>query len=874
MYIESIELNNFTGIFNGLNRTNLKIDFTDNPNRIILISGNNGSGKSTLLNSLHPFSGMYDTCNNEFDIILEGKDGYKQIIIQDDDKRRYKIQHRYLRNNKTKSYTVKSYIAEYDYEDNTWVELNERGIQGTFLDIVWDRLHCDQNILQISKMGTNVNSFITKKSTERKQYISQLLPNIEDYLNYYKVVSKKITLYNNDLKVIASQLEKYGRAELVENELNTQIRLFNNLDREVKKLKTQRDELNGKLQILDMNGTKALVEDYIKQYKEIHIDGSIVESDVYKKYYSDDIDELMAIKEEISKKETECETILKGINDKRAIISKELNENKSSLDESFSEATLKQLNDQLNVYMNEKDKLESYEAINNPLMELVDNYDSSLKLKYFLLNRINPLFDQYDVSIRSLNELYEFKKNNGSFIDQLNILNGRIDKVKEYEKRLNDLEKYNQFFKMLDQRPSNCVTDKCPFIIQAVQFEDKKYEYEWLKEQIDETKLDDKANEKLEWLNKWVSLTGELNKLIESEYPDNEAFMAIIDQCFILEKRNTIMNEYVPDMVDFFIRENKLNTLNKDIEVIKSKIKTLNERKKSLDKVIKRVESLENELKDIDKEYTINKKEYTYYYVVNSSLIGLIDYNKQINKKRSLKELIEQNKEKYKEIVKYEDEINELNESIEYKEDELKGINDTISSLKVRIGLIEETENRKKLIEEEYNDIKVLKEALSPTKGIPLMYIGSFLEDIKHIANDMLKDVYDGNYKLWNFVLNEDEFSIEIRKGNDNIIPDIRRCSSGEIMITGVAILFSLIEKSLSKYNIITLDEADGPLDSQNKQLFVSILNKQLNHLNIDQCFIISHNDFFNDGSIPISVIEFPGFALHSDKNYSIASLY
>ena len=82
---------NFSGIYAGTGKTTIEIDFNNNLNEIILLLGTNGSGKTTLLSILHPFRETYDSRKN---FILEGKDGYKEVHIKDNDDL-YIIKHYY-----------------------------------------------------------------------------------------------------------------------------------------------------------------------------------------------------------------------------------------------------------------------------------------------------------------------------------------------------------------------------------------------------------------------------------------------------------------------------------------------------------------------------------------------------------------------------------------------------------------------------------------------------------------------------------------------------------------------------------------------------------------------------------------------------------
>jgi ABC-type iron transport system FetAB ATPase subunit len=56
----------------------------------------------------------------------------------------------------------------------------------------------------------------------------------------------------------------------------------------------------------------------------------------------------------------------------------------------------------------------------------------------------------------------------------------------------------------------------------------------------------------------------------------------------------------------------------------------------------------------------------------------------------------------------------------------------------------------------------------------------------------------------------------------------------------------SIINNISSKYNIIYLDEIDGPLDVDNRRTFLDMLSIQMERLSCEQIFIISHNDVFD----------------------------
>jgi len=66
----------------------------------------------------------------------------------------------------------------------------------------------------------------------------------------------------------------------------------------------------------------------------------------------------------------------------------------------------------------------------------------------------------------------------------------------------------------------------------------------------------------------------------------------------------------------------------------------------------------------------------------------------------------------------------------------------------------------------------------------------------------------------------------------------------------------ALIEQSIGAYNIICLDEIDGPLDINNRTNFIDILNSQISKLGIEQVFVISHNDAFDAAPLDLILLK------------------
>ena len=77
---------------------------------------------------------------------------------------------------------------------------------------------------------------------------------------------------------------------------------------------------------------------------------------------------------------------------------------------------------------------------------------------------------------------------------------------------------------------------------------------------------------------------------------------------------------------------------------------------------------------------------------------------------------------------------------------------------------------------------------------------------------------------------------------NGKLIPDIKYSSQSEIALSTMALSFALANNATSKYNILLIDEMDAGLDSDNRGAFMKMLYRQMEMLNAEQVFIISHN--------------------------------
>ncbi len=158
-----------------------------------------------------------------------------------------------------------------------------------------------------------------------------------------------------------------------------------------------------------------------------------------------------------------------------------------------------------------------------------------------------------------------------------------------------------------------------------------------------------------------------------------------------------------------------------------------------------------------------------------------------------------------------------------------------------------------KKLQKKYDSTELVRRALSSREGIPLLHIKVYLKNTKEITNDLLDMVYDGNLQISEFDIDADEFRIPYIV-NDKKIKDIRYASQGERSFASICLSFALSFQSITRYNIMLLDEVDSTLDTSNRAKFISIIEKMSNMINSEQNFLITHNNMFD--MYPVDIIQ------------------
>lgn len=879
MRITYLKLKNFIGIYNGTGLTTFELDFSNNFNRIILLVGKNGSGKSTLISTLHPFA---DTMDDRASIILTGKDGYKEIHIQHNEKE-YIITHHYA--NKTKRKSVKSFISYID-ENGNKIELNETGTVNSFKEIVKKELDVDQEFFTLSRIGSNVSNFIEFKPTERKKFISKFLPNIEEYLYNYKIVNEKWSSCKKDMKNVIEEINHLDDEEHLNSRKLTCEGNITNINKRIESENSKISENNGKISLLDPDSS--LQNKYIElatKFKELKVKFDAYESTIkfpslinlnqanYK---------LSQVENKLNLRNHEKETLedkLKNLQIDKLQVQNNLEDKLLDLSKFKVDKNLDEYKELKEEYCNKLNEL------NNDIEELLDK--NNYLINY---NDISLLdLEEYPKTIQSIIDWIETVKTNvdSDIIEKIFTFDDSVKdeltktskkKLRLLDELVKEQEKYHQLLSnlkqkdILEQKPDNCNNRQCPFIKEALKYinidieitksENIILEYEEEIKILTEkaTKLNDiitkysefntifmsmNNNTRLMKMHFFTNFTREkFNNFILENKDKYKNITCILDYKYLYEEKNTIINFKLPEIEkNIELLENKqslIDILEKDIDKLNEELNLLNEEINSTNISLNDINDKLQKLNLMNKslldaiEYFTEKEEVEFNYRETRNKI--LEINDTIDKIKLLK----------RENKQSEELINQYKLDIEpYKKE--------LDLVKFNLNKLSEYTEKKNKLEKYYNNLNIVREALSPTKGIPLLFINVYLLQTKTIANKLLDLAFNGSFTIEDFELTDKDFFIRARKESGEPLTDISIASQGETSLASLTISLALIQQSLRKYNILLLDEIDAELDASNRRAFIDLLEKQFDSLGIEQCFLITHNKEFD--SYPVDLV-------------------
>lgn len=895
MKITRLKLVNFIGIKHGTGLDEVEIDFTKGRNRLVMLVGGNGSGKSTILSQLHPFKNSFDERKN---LIIDGLEGIKEIDIEHEGIK-YEIKHIY-NPGKAQSFVKKN-----------GTEMNDNGGVKTFDSFIETELGVNSDYFKIGKIGSNTSNFIEFTTSERKVYISKFLPHIEDYLEKFEIVKEKFRVLSADIKTVSSDLGKLEPQETVKSRIDTLNVLMKSLEDEIEKVSNnaavfQSDINNYTVEIAAIDFPGLLMEKSEKEKlrKEIILKGEEFNKKYEAKKDFDYLRQFIAEKAKVVKELSEEVAVLstKKTSLNESIISAQ--NDISKLEYNIKGIDIKDSIESLDLKSEEiKSKIKAVEKRKEKkLFEIVrsNNKDISLQLakfetfsnfviKYFNdlnKNSINPKKNNIDVFLED--DFVSFIESQNTSIRTLiqekqNLLNtnkGIIAQKNESLRKFKEIYKENNI-KSADELEA---CRNCPFAKDALEYQKLPAEVQKLEAVVSQIQKDLneyelKANNLIEIKMLYQNFKSQFEQMgprtniVYSHFINDYGTIGQMIKGSINDFTNSV-NEITEEIGSIIFDIQTLSSFEVELENLEYKRNTI----KNNDKIKKQYEDGIEEKQEVISKFkesfkVLSKEHQEKAKLLESETIVFDDYTAFEEGKRTINSLTTQ----LSTLNSQEKNYREKSEAIKTKGKDLLIENQKLADLRVRkvgsnaelmktqslLTNIDSLKAKQTSLETDYVSMKTIRDALDPNKGIPLYFIKSYLEKTKDITNQLLDLAFGGNFEI-SFLTNASDFFIQVRAG-ENVKNDIKEASQGEVALTTISISLALIEQAIGKFNILALDEIDGPLDTTNRENFISILNKQIDKLGMEQVFVISHNNAFD--MEPMDLIILKGNNVNKDDS-------
>ena len=897
--------------FIGLTKTSddVEIDFTHNESTFIMFAAQNGYGKTTILSHLQPFAGGND---NRVNLIIEGREGLKEIDLLDDDGTTIRIKHIYTPSNRTikTTHKIASYLSIQGDDDDEPEELNGNGGSKTFVKLIEEIFGIDTDFFRLVRMGDSVNGFVSMNSADRKRFLSNLVPEMDDFVEKEKIVKGKLAIIRNKIKALSAQVSGVDSESLEESMklIEDQLTLENSeLERLVGELAVINDDV---AEIVEQGyaNPRALNSSITAKSRELN---ELIESLSF-------LEENNDITTEVCK--TEIAELTKEINDntlrldgvkepqnqvradrakvtaslallKKDFMSKDemtAQLNKLEKDISDDDNDIITINRIIEGYKNdfeflkEMNTADSREYIKKILAD-ERNMVRSIELAFVDINRIDP-------SVMSVfrEELTEPDSVAATIESLKSQIPTDIDELKREliakELKVAEANSFNE----LD---AHCSADDCPYETLASsvdEFEeritelkglikDRMYEKTSIESQLKDlpelTGFADTFSATCDTIRDFIELSGRGdNTLSDLEFLDafNKSGVASFTASLSVEDAlNTYLNQLTA-----------LNTANSSVRERKAKLETIRGRIGSVDRNARDIQSKTDELTELSKrwkEYEAQSTSITKQISdAKTDLARMEDFLERLEAKDALldnknileKEIVESNAllKEFRELIELKDTTDSMIRTVRTQ------INTTTNrKSKLALELSNYLRNKEELdkVERQLSEGTAIQDALSVTKGIPLLINEAFFAGIRSIGNTFLDISFDGKLRLSKFQITDTEFNIftEDATGRSTLI---ETKSQGELALLKISISFAIYAYANIKANynfpFLYLDELDATLSAQNKEHFINMLKRQVSLLDISNVFIISHNREFWSEEMGLILLKEHGIDLEDEE--------
>ena len=892
MRIEFVALDNYIGIFNGTGKRHIEFDFTQCKN-VIAIRGFNGSGKSTLMRTLNPFPD-----SNE--MLIPGLEAHKRIIYLKNEFR-YIIDIIYPLKNNGERATSKVSILKLNWSTGEQWAINPNGNVSEAKELIMNEFELDNNYITLSQLSSEDRGLADKRPAERKKFVNDILSDLTAYNSMYKILTKK----SSTLKALTSSINMKIDRILNGRSLNNLKDELAMIEKKLKSEELEREEILqeiGALDFLIVNKKKDLEEydnNIIKQSalnKVIETISSDIITTRGNYFYStqgdkivDDLgdpyknpnltDSINAIKRNIITEKISYQAKFKNDfneSEKLGNINSEIKDKIDKIRMQLSILTDNNAQDPEEFIKSFKENLDSRNQI---LDEINKRNASKLFESNITIEKLDMLKAQLDYIMNRINinlPIYDTPDGYSIKIDKVSskIRNSEIARD-EIVKKLLQMNGISEDL-INSKVPKGCKIKDCPMRLAIEKAEKDNHQIQELKKDLDacdntikESKqymedLSIRYRESLsrsELLTHYNSFSDIILALLNFDTNTKSSFDSITSKVW---ENPDLYNRTVSTLIDKYI---DIFNMKAQYEALQTTyINTVDLYTKIINKVDQIKELKENE-SALVREYKKNNIELVKLESSCKEYNGYIaDINTELDILDRLLPLATALKEKHESLAQVTEIINKAKENIDSVKDnmnhrakliaESNSFADSIEKLRICYNntnqdfrMAAEYINELTQYNNTYQKIETVKKYTSPTTGIQTLFMEAYMNNVLIVANQLLQLMFNGQFILQPFVINESEFRIPCA-GNGYLNDDISSMSTSQICIISMIISFAMLYNSSSCYNILKLDEIDGGLDTNNRLHFISMLNQVMAIMKCEQCFIISHNAELETGEI------------------------
>lgn len=881
MFIERLELKNYAAIKAGMGVEHLKLNIPRNGNRITLLMGENGSGKSAILDQLQPYSTSIGNVRSGVgNTIIEGKQGYKYIRY-DVNGTTIEIKH-FMTERTTKSYISKN-----------GVELNENGNVTSFKELVEIELNISEDTITLMKLGANTTTFLKMSSSKRKDFAADILSEVNVFLQMYKKANEKFRYIRSVIKSVSGKLASLNviDRESLLKDISDATELLNQYNISRDTLVGERATLISKLEP-HRGYTVSNLKEEIKEIKE----------NINKLEFDLSAAKLLNI--------TGLTNNLKKANSEELRLTTEVTSAKNERD-----ALTEQRESNLTKIQEIKAKLAimSSGLEVNDLVRLLTKYNrqrETLKEKYkdFHPNVSSNDFRRVLEIFKELERIagYTNEFSQAGVVDVIGRLynDEKVDVALQMEFKAKSRELEAIKAKMLakestpDNIPKVMVFKKntgctCPFEnFYNVMTGIDKSEAKVIKNEIRE------AEEALEYIDEkfiilnninLIKMTVEANKELVDRLPegllDFKTIIVNISQSMPIYNEGRItsfinmMEEYeeMKTLDDKIVNiQSELNKLRSSTDVFEMLNKDLLERESSISSIDEKYLAATDKVMVISEELnavTIWKEELEFSIdLYNKSQSSFEELKEMKDKLNNLEDIYTLVTSTIPLVTGISDKISRIDRDIDLQ-------SRTLETMKKKLASMNELEGELATLNNNYEKITLIRESLSSKEGMPLLYIDLFMADINSQINNLISRVYGDKLEVQKFIIDETQFTIPYTS-NGVLVKDISMVSQGEESFVSLAISFAFINRALEEqgisdltpsavYNIVSMDELDGPLDKDKRHHYLDIIEEQINKVGAEQVFLTSHNDVFTSYHCN-AIVTSPDIKLDNYRNMSV----